>query len=283
MRPVRALVFVLIVAARAAAQLPNTPIGPYFRANLIALSFLQSSSSDWSAGPQNFIAAKVAVRERIPDTLGPLRIVSTLTLDLGIRQTDDSDDVPVRVGENEMFGESRWTWPCGWSMDPYVCASFRTPITESFLYAPVFMRTGNMWDPVVSFESTGLQYTHCVPDAVLTARAGLALKQTRAHDNTLLTDNPYTSAVERFKSESGLEIVSEAAWQQDSMWTYDGKFGLFTTFLAPSVWTVRWENELHIRIWKVVGFTVVLRVVHDPEQDTRTQFNESAMVTIFGG
>lgn len=281
MRPGSALL-VLLISTKAFAQLPSNTPAVWFRTNLFAVSFLQSTSSDWALGPQNFIAAKISIRQRLPETLGPLRIVNTLTVDLGVRQTSDSDDIaPVRVGENEMFGESRMTLPCGWSVDPYFCVNFRTPLTESYRYTDHPERTGNIWDPVVSYESAGLQYLHSSPMAIFTARCGIALKQTRAHDNTQLTDNLFTDPVERYKAESGVELVSEATLVRDTTITATGKLALFTTFTDPDVVNVRWESELRYRIWRFVGLTVTLQAIYDASQMLRLQFRQSAMITFF--
>lgn len=267
--------------ARCQAALPYAMPSPYFRSNLIGLSFLQSASSDWSQGPQNFLAAKFSLRMRAADSLGPLRGVQTVTLDLGVRASGDSLVAPVRVGENELFAETRWALPRGWMVDPYVGANLRTPVTESFLYYDPPLRTAKLWDPVVSYESVGFQYSLPLRTASVSARAGIALKQTRARDNTLLTDNPFTPEIERYHAETGVEMAGDAYYARDTTLVYTGKLDLFTTFKYPSVWAARWENELRVRLWNFIGVTVDLQVVNDVSQTSRVQFRQEAMLSFF--
>lgn len=268
--------------AHAQTTLPYNGPAPFFPANLLALSFLQSSSSEWSQGPQNFLAAKASLRMREMDSVGPLRAVYLLTADIGVRQSNDSADIArVRTGENELFGELRITYPFGWAADPYCSANFRSPMTESFFYSAHPFRTGNLWDPVISYESAGLQYLRCLPAGMLSARGGIALKQTRASDNTLLTDDFLTPAIERFKSETGIEFVGEAILTQDSVLQYSGRVAMFTTFTQFERWTIRWDNELRYRLWRFVGLTIQLQTMYDATQSTRLQYKQGAMISFF--
>jgi len=216
------------------------------------------------------------------DSVGPLRAVYVLTADIGVRQSNDSANIAkIRTGENEMYGEVKITYPFGWAADPYCSASFRSPMTESFYYGAQPHRTANLWDPVVSYESAGLQYLRIIPAGTITARSGVALKQTRAMDNTLLTDNYLTPEIERFKSETGIEFVSEAILAKDSLLQYSGRLALFTTFVNLATWTVRWENELRFRLWKFVGLTIQLQAIYDAVQSTRLQYKQGAMISFF--
>lgn len=126
-----------------------------------------------------------------------------------------------------------------------------------------------------------MQLLVALSSGTITARSGLALKQTRAQDNTTTTDNSTTPIIERYKPESGMEFACDATLRPDTTWNYTGKCALFTTFASPNVWTIRWENEMRYRVWRFVGLTFMLHVIYDAAQSLHTQFRQGAMITFF--
>ena len=137
-----------------------------------------------------------------------------------------------------------------------------------------------LWDPAIIFQSAGLQYVKSVMRGTVSFRCGLAWKQTKAHSNTLLTDDYRTASVERYRSDTGVEIVGDAAWMIDSSTTYLGSAELLTTFKHPDIWAIRWENELRVNIWKFIGVTLQLRMVYDQSQVARLQYKQGAMISL---
>jgi hypothetical protein len=255
-----------------------------FNTGSVNFSFAQSASSNWQQGEEDYFALKFALRSRKEKAIGPLLLRTNVTTAIGANYKDDS--IPgnaVRVSDNELFSELMVVYPARWSMDPYISGSFRTAITESFqYYGPTRMRTASIWDPVTSMQGAGFTYTAVGSAGMFNTRLGISLQQIRAHSQTLMTDD-YTTfgVVERYKPQSGIEIVNEAMLRQDSTLTYTGRLSFFGSFKKLDVWTVRWENETRFRLWKFLGLTWTFNVLHDITQTRRTQFKQSITLGMF--
>ncbi len=256
-------------------------IYPWPNGTSVNFSFAQAFSSNWFWGEENFFAVKLNIRSRDERKAGPFVFRNYLTVGIGANYQDDSiPENMVRVGENDLFGELLIAYPVSWRVDPYIAASLRTSITESFqYYGPSRMRVASLWDPVTSRQSTGLQYMLVGGQNMFNTRVGVAIQQIRAKYNTMLTDDYTTFDVkEAYRPQSGIEFVNDATLRGDSTLTYEGKLTLFGSFEDLSVWTVEWKNETRFRLWKSIGLTWTFNVLHDIRQTRRTQFKHSVML-----
>jgi hypothetical protein len=261
-------------------QLPMT-MYPGFNGTSLNFSFAQAFSSNWQQGDENIFSVKFSARSRDDFPVGPFTFKNSMNGAIGANYQDDTVRAnTVRVGDNEIFDELVIVYPVSWKIDPYVAASVRTAITESFrYYGGSRFRTSSLWDPVTSRESTGFTWGVMNREVMFNARLGVALEQVRAVHQTLMTDDYKTfGIIEAYRAQSGVEFVSDAMYRGDSTLTYTGRFSLFSSFDEPEVWTVRWENETRIQLWKAIGLTWTFNVLHDVRQTRRTQFKQSIML-----
>jgi hypothetical protein len=292
-------ILLALLAARAAAQertprVDTTAAGPQQAASgasrpdpgmagttLLGLSFSQSSSSNWYGMPDaTDLAVGMSIVSTPRFTLGPLQLRTSLSLRLGLVYHDDTTGrPPLGVTDNEASGEEMIVYRLGWLADPYISASARTAITESFMqqiHGVPPLRIAKLWDPVTSQQAIGFTYSAWFPTGYYSARVGVSLMQIRAHDHPYLSDDPMTyGAIERYRARSGIEVVNEGSVAADSSITCTGRLALLGSFQQPEVWSARFEGEIRARVWRFIGVTLALNVLHDITQTRRTQFRQS--------
>jgi hypothetical protein len=259
-----------------------------FNRHTIGISFLQSSSANWIYGEQNYFNLKLGLRSQDENGFGKIKFKHQVSADLGARYSRDSSDLfPIRTSENEFFAEGVFSYDVGGKFGPYatvspfISATLRTPITESFYYTQEGRyRRASLWDPVQSSEAAGLNYTYFKGPDYLSSRAGVALYQTRANFHTQLTDKFETIEVERYKAESGIEFVTDAYLVLDSLINYNGRLELFSTFQDPSTWRINLRSEFRATIWKFIVASLSFDVIHNIQQTRRTQYRQSLMLGV---
>jgi hypothetical protein len=253
-----------------------------FDQNLIGFSFLQSASGNWLYGEQNYFNMRINAQSVGDMEYGKWVIKRSLNANLGARYSQDSSAFePVRVSDNEFFAEMVGSYNMGWSVNPYVSASLKTPITESFIYGTSYRRrTASFWDPVTTMQSIGFNFISYKGFDYYSARAGFALYQTRARTNSMLTDNWFTPQVEFYKSESGIETVSEANVIIDSSIFLMGRLELFGSLKRLDVWMVNSRNQARFRVWKFIDAVFAMDIIHDIRLSRRTQWRQSLMIGV---
>jgi hypothetical protein len=253
-----------------------------FDRNIIGFSFLQSASGNWLYGEQNYFNVRINAQSVGDVEKGKWVIKRSINANLGARYSQDSSAFqPVRVSDNEFFAEMVGSYKMGWSINPYVSASLKTPITESFIYGTSYRRrTASFWDPVTTMQSIGFSYISYAGFDYYSARAGFALYQTRARTNSVLTDNWFTPQIEYFKSESGIESVSEANVTIDSAIYLMGRLELFGSLKHLDVWMVNSRNQARFRVWKFIDAVLAFDIIHDIRLSRRTQWRQSLMIGV---
>lgn len=245
------------------------------------VAFSQAFSSNWATGEDNYFAARFASRLFDKRPVGPVEMRSSLQLEIGASYSNDSvPENAFRVGDNNFFAEEVVIYPLKWALDPYISGSLRTAVAESFtVIQGRRLNAADLWDPVTTQQGAGFSYTRLDKSGMFTARTGLALRQIRAEKNTQQSDDYTTPKVkEGYKAESGIEFESSAIFRSDSTITYNGRLSLFSSFQKLEEWSVRWENETRFVLWKSIGLTWTLQVLHNVRQTRRTQFKQSILL-----
>lgn len=261
--------------------IPPATVAPY-DINSLGISFIQSSSGNWIYGEQNHFTARLNGKSIGDMESGKWVLKRTVALDLGARYSQDSSDFePIRVSDNEFFAEAVVSYKAGWPLNPYASTSLRTPVTESFrYYNNVRQRTASFWDPVRTQQSVGFNFVKYTGFDYYSVRTGVAFYQTRARHHTFLTDDWYTFGLESFKSESGIENVSEINTTLDSAITLSGRLELFGTFKDLSIWTVNSRNNVRFKVWRFINATLAFDIIHDIRLSRRTQWRQSLMLGV---
>lgn len=242
----------------------------------VDFSFVQSTSSHWSNGDHNFVAAKGGLRIGEELQLDPFALRLSARFDLGARYMSDSASEALRVSDNEGSMELVLRYNAGWKLDPFVSIGLLTPLTESFRFTSTRVRTASMWDPVISTQTAGFQVSSLSRDTWLQARFGLSLKQTRAREHTQLTDDPRTRETrEAYKPESGIESVIETTYLLDSSITIQGRLEVFGSLRETDRWILNSRNEIRARVWKFVSVTLTFDVLNNYRLSPYTQLRQS--------
>ncbi|MFH1049948.1 MAG: hypothetical protein V1779_03345 [bacterium] len=179
---------------------------------------------------------------------------------------------------DNIFGnEAVLVYPLGWKLDPFFSSSFFSQIVPSFIIVNNEEKmTGKLWDPVTSQQTWGFEYSQTDTTQQITSKFGISLKQIRAYDHTLQTDEFKTADIkERYKAVSGLQWKTEAKIKLTSNCDYRGILDAFTTFDDMKKWVVTFQNEFKISIWSYLAILIKLDIVYDEKQYFGTQYNQS--------
>ena len=254
------------------------PMGPMSVQNVTVatISFSEAYNSEQSQG--NYWNALLLLNSGTEHQIAPLILKTTSMVRLGATYLDiPSTTNAVRVTENDLFVEGAVIYPAGWMMNPYISASIRTPITETFnLMGNHRVRMAKFWDPVTSMQGLGFAYILGGPFGRINMRVGGAMQQIRSHDHTMLTDDRSTPAInEAYKAQTGLEHVDDVYLVIDTAITYTGRLALFSAFEDLDVWTVRFDSSLQFRFLRFLAFTWNLGITNDIRVSPRTIFRHT--------
>lgn len=242
------------------------------------LELLQQAFRDWKEGERNSLTAR-AWSELFPAiTMGRWHLAATVRLSYGLQYLDLGDTLPSLLlpSENDVTTELRLTLKQGWLLDPYVAAGFSTVLGESFrLQGMRRTRTARWWDPVTSSQSIGFGYggdARRTPQWEL--RLGAELRQVRAREHALLTDNPRTPQRETYRAESGIQCKGRWLWQLDSLRRWQGEGELRLAFAPEWRWSATLEQRFRQQVWKFLEFNLQLTLTYDPLQSRKLQYRQ---------
>ena len=241
-------------------------------------------AEDWKQGKRQAFEISTGI-----DSKNEFKI-DTLQFDLNFKYRlgfilENGDKLPedfVRPTDNEIFGETIMKYPLGWTLDPYISTSVQTQVTESFrLMKENPVRTAKFWDPITTQQSLGFAYTLKDKNDKMTSRLGFSLKQIRAEKHTAMTDDRKTRDIrEAYKAESGISFKSDARVMIDSSVNYSGKLDMFSSFDNLNVWSLKFENQFDIKVWKFLGILIEINVFYDQNQSMNIQYRQNARLGI---
>ncbi len=186
-----------------------------------------------------------------------------------------------RKSIDEIKLESVITYKVGSKLNPFLAATWETQFAPSYNYEtePETQMSAFM-DPGYFRESIGLNY---IPNGVVRARLGLALKQTIAHDFlSSFTDEPDTEdKIEWIKHEAGFESVTDVSWKISKNSLYICKLELFYAAGSSMDETdVNWDNILSVKISEFVGITFNFNLYYDKDISSRRQIQQSIALSL---
>lgn len=252
------------------AQTPSVPKKSvesfsYTTQNNLAIS--QQQVNDWKEGEKAVFDLKSSFRLNSQFSTSFFNINASVSGKLGVTRDNSIDTIKVwyKTTDNDLSGEAKISFPLGFTVDPFISASFKTQITESQrLLKNVIQRTANLWDPVTSDQSMGFTYRLSSKSNFLSLRSGVALQQIRASESITLTDNPRTPKIqELYKATAGMECVLESQYKIDSLVSYIGKWNARKNIITDDAWQFTLENEFRIKIWKYFGIVVTANLRYD--------------------
>jgi hypothetical protein len=247
-----------------------------------SLSTAQSYNSDFLSGERSAFDISLISNTKYQLPVLIFDCMFNLKFAVGVRcekssKLESDNIIPT---DNELFGESVIKYPIGWMLDPFFSTNMRTQLTEAMMImANKKIVTGKFWDPVNSQQTLGLAFS--IKDSAYKndIRIGISLLQVRSELYNATADDPKTFKIrERYKSKAGIDLTNNLFYQIDKSTSLNSKISLFGDIDNLNVWIFRFENDINIMIWKIVGLICKLNFLYDQNQMTKLQVQQSLRI-----
>ncbi len=249
----------------------------FFQTNF-ALTVSQNSSEDWKKGKIQAVEILQKFDTENKLSLVPFLFRYELDYAVGFIYKKEGEEIGYALPtENNFFIECMISYPIKWKLDPFFSSSAKTQLIQSFRkYKDEKKPTAKFWDPITTQQSLGFAYDKKFDKSKILSRLGISLKQIRAEKHTKMTDDRTTKDItEAYKAETGIHYKTDFYCKLDSNLHYKTTLDMFGTFKDLEKWTVGWENELQIQVWKFFGVLLEIDIRYDENQFLRTQYKQS--------
>ena len=263
-----------------AQSLAVPPVPQYPETGWVRIDFRGEGTVNLPQGDNTVLMSSLSVRKGARFRVVGLDGVLGGVVDVGVSFRDDTNDMSLRIEQNQLRVGTVLTLPVGWKVNPYVSGSLETTPTEKFLYGPGGpVRVAKFWDPVISTESAGASVLHSGESLTVAARVGIALEQIRTAVHTDRTDDRETEGeLERYRGSSGIELAGDARLQLDSNGVLESRLALYGSFEDLTTWRVLSENRITVSFAELFAFTWEVNLTHDVTQTLRTQVRSGMAV-----
>ena len=237
---------------------------------VIGLNVSQVSFTNWTQGGDNSLSFTIFTHFNLDYIGDPWIWKNNLKLTYGRTKTGNQE---IRTNDNEIFFESSVIRNVGWVVNPYADVTARTAITDGFKYDDTPVQIVGFFDPLYLTEGIGVSYDKIEN---FSTRAGLGFKQTIANKFAMqYSDDSNTPEIEKFKSETGIESVTEYKWAFLENMEFTTYLRLFGTFDDLSVWDVRWDNTVVAKINDYFNVNLNVLLIYDTDETLRTQLKQA--------
>ena len=237
---------------------------------VIGLNVSQVSFTNWTQGGDNSLSFTIFTHFNLDYIGDPWTWKNNLKLTYGRTKTGNQG---IRTNDNEIFFESSVIRNVGWVVNPYADVTARTAITDGFKYDDTPVQIVGFFDPLYLTEGIGVSYDKIEN---FSTRAGLGFKQTIANKFAMqYSDDSNTPEIEKFKSETGIESVTEYKWAFLENMEFTTYLRLFGTFDDLSVWDVRWDNTVVAKINDYFNVNLNVLLIYDTDETLRTQLKQA--------
>jgi hypothetical protein len=236
----------------------------------------QVSFTNWSQGGENSVTWSVFGDFSVKFVEDSLVVFNHLNAVFGKTKTGDAI---FKTNSNEIFLETVFLYRMGWQIDPYFSNTVRSVITKGYDYSKSEpLQISDFFDPGYITQSIGFSYNKVTG---FTSRLGIALQEVFTNRFRSYSDKKETDTkIEAFKFETGLESVTEAAFEVMENITYSSRLRLFTRFEHIDVWDVRWDNTLRAKINSIFNVNFTTLLVYEKSQSVKTQFREALQLGV---
>ncbi len=255
---------------------------PVFPQSKFSVAFAQSAADDWRQGQTRSFEFVLGADIKYNFHIDTFAFAWSLKANMGCmyEKREEYDDFFLLPTDNDFYSELTVKYPIGFVVDPFFSANIKTQITESFkIYNKVRTRTAHFRDPITTQQSLGFTLGWRDKSEFANTRMGVSLKQIRADNFTALTDDYTTYNIkEKYKSETGISIKSQANLLLDSSIVLKPTLDLFSEFKDLETWTVCLENELQVNLWRVFALILKFSLNYDRKQSLELQYRESSRI-----
>ena len=257
------------------AQEADSTLNKWIPSLTASANLSQVAFNNWSKGGENSLAYSFGVDWEMKYKKTQWKFKNQLKGEWG--QSKTGDDIS-KVTSNYVFNETVFTYKVGWLVEPYASNLIRTPITNGFDYAVLpENQIVAFFDPGYVTQSFGFAYDE---SNIVQTRLGLAFEESFADKFAVkYTDDPETSSeIEKFKFETGIESITDLAFNIVENVDYKGKLRLFTAFDRLDTWDVAMDNTITAKVNNWLNVNLTYLVVYKASESLKTQTQEAIQV-----
>jgi len=231
----------------------------------------QTSFDNWTSGGENTFAWQINLSAKFINNRENWNWTNAGKFAFGKNKIGRQDP---RKSLDEIKLESVYTYKLGTLVNPFAAIKGETQFAYGYNYTDTSaVKISNFMDPGYFTESIGLGYT---PSEQLTTRLGFAMKQTVTRDFPVpYSDDPKTLEKETFRSEAGLESVTDFSQTFKENLLFTSNLALFANFKAVNQVDVQWDNVLTAAIIKYVNVTFNFKLVYDHDLSEKRQIKQA--------
>lgn len=260
----------LLFAQENGAEEKKEPEYGWKNALVANFSFTQNQFDNWSQGGENSWAWQTDLIARFINDQEKFNWANSGKLSYGKAKIADDD---AKKAADEIRIESVFTYKMGKSahINPYVAVTGLTQFTRGYEYTDTSrIEISNFMDPGYFTESTGIGYTR---GEKFKTRIGVAFKQT-------ITDKfaDRYALGETFRSEYGMESVTDFTTRLAENLIYTGKLGLFSNMKRFDEIDVDWDNVFVAKITDILNVTLTIRLFYDRDISIKRQLKQTLAV-----
>ncbi len=271
------LLILVFLVGITTAQTVDSTLNKWNPSLVASANLSQVAFNNWSKGGDNSLAYSFGVDWEMKYKKTGWTFKNQLKGEWGQSKTGDEIS---KITSNNIFNETVFTYKVGWTVEPYASNLIRTPITNGFDYGQVpEEQIVAFFDPGYITQSIGFAYDH---SEIIQTRLGLALEESFANKFAIkYTDDPETtSEIEKFRFETGIESITDLAFDVVENVSYKGKLRLFSAFDRFDIWDVSMDNTLSAKVNSWLNVNMTYLVVYKASETLKTQTQEAIQVGI---
>jgi opacity protein-like surface antigen len=258
----------------ATAQTPDTAAQPrdttWKHTGVASLSATQVAFTDWVKGGENAIAWTVRLEGKSEMIVPRWTWTNNYKFAFGQAKLDGKS---VRKTDDKIDLSSVLAYTTGWPVNPYCAATLLTQFTDGYTYDandnPIAVSA--FFDPAYLVQSIGFEYK---PSPVIKTRFGAALREVITSTYTVYSDDPSTVAVEKTKTDGGIESVTDLEVKLDDNVLFTSHLELFDPVNHLDRIVVRSDNMVTAKVSKYIVVSLNLVLINDVQVTPRTQVKQ---------
>lgn len=271
------LTLLMFISLQIFAQSDSTQASRWSKSVVLGFNISQIAFQNWTQGGENSISWTGISLIDLVYNANPWILKNNLKLAYGRTKLGATN---YKTNDNEFYFETVLSYNVGWPLNPFFSNTVRTVLGNGYDYSKTpFVQTSKFFDPGYITQSLGFKYSK---EKVFSSRLGIAIQETFADQfATLYVDDPNTIyKIEKYKIDTGIESVTEGAYEFLENMLFTSKLRLFSRFNSLDVWDVRWDNTISAQINKYFTTNLNVLLVYEKRQSIKTQIKEALQLGI---
>ncbi|MFQ5637163.1 MAG: DUF3078 domain-containing protein [bacterium] len=260
----------LSVAFSAFAQEPDTTLG--WKNEIVGtLNLTQASFDNWQQGGENTLAWQVTLNAGFILQQEKFNWTTKSKFTFGFAKVEGSE---AKKSADEIKIESVYIRKLGRALNPFFSVTAQTQAVAAFEFNDDGSKTqiSKFLDPAYFTQSAGVGYK---PGDIFQTRLGATIKETITRDFPQpFADDPGTLDVEKTKVEPGISSVTEFRIPLHENIVLNSKLDIFSDFEGFDRIDVLWENNLTMKVSKLINVAVTADLFYDKDISERRQIRQ---------